>query len=227
MNSIAQVREALAARSETTSLEELQHRGKKRLRVVRAEHVAEMIEEAVQRAIVESGLIAQSEADELVARSRKEFASVLAERQAEHRRLEEAEEELEVARERIATLEAGSAAGGGGASDASAELLLKMFQRMAPQQAAAPDAAGANQLSAAIEQMTSAMNDRLEKMSRKMGISSAVEADAVKLDALFNDLDDGTTESNIDSMEVKKKTSSGIAANLERLKKLKGGGASE
>ena len=57
-----------------------------------------------------------------------------------------------------------------------------------------------------------------------MGISSAVEAGDVKLDGLFNtDLAEGL-ESNMDDVQVKKRTGSGIAGNLEKLKKLKGDG---
>jgi len=55
-----------------------------------------------------------------------------------------------------------------------------------------------------------------------MGISSAVEADSVNLEGLFRD-DGKQVESNIDSVETKQKSGGGIAANLERLKKLKGG----
>jgi len=61
-----------------------------------------------------------------------------------------------------------------------------------------------------------------ESMLGKMGISSAVEADSVNLEGLFRD-DGKQVESNIDSVETKQKSGGGIAANLERLKKLKGG----
>jgi hypothetical protein len=79
-------------------------------------------------------------------------------------------------------------------------------------------------LTQALERLTSSMNDRLEKMGRKMGISSAVEADQSNLDGLFANLDEQSVESNLDSVEVKQRQAGGIAANLARLKKLKGGG---
>jgi hypothetical protein len=94
--------------------------------------------------------------------------------------------------------------------------------------AVAPPAAqsapsGTDPLTAALEKLTASMTDRLEQMGRKMGISGAVEADSVSLDGLFADLDEQKFESNLDSLEVKQRQSGGIAANLARLKKLKGG----
>jgi hypothetical protein len=57
-----------------------------------------------------------------------------------------------------------------------------------------------------------------------MGVSSAVESDApVDFGGLFKD-SDKALESNIDNIEVKQKAGAGIAGNLARLKKLKGGG---
>ena len=78
-------------------------------------------------------------------------------------------------------------------------------------------------LTAALDKMAATLNERLDKFGKKIGVSSAVDAGEVNLDALFND-DLEVMESNMDSVEVKQKTGSGIAANLERLKKLKGGG---
>ena len=85
--------------------------------------------------------------------------------------------------------------------------------------------AGLAALTDAIQKLAATMNDRLEQFGRKMGISSAVEAGPVKLDALFDDLDTGDVESNLETLEVKAKKSSGIGGHLERLRKLKGGGA--
>ncbi len=66
------------------------------------------------------------------------------------------------------------------------------------------------------------IHDRLDQFGRKMGISSAVDAEQVDFKAMF-DKDDTKLESNMDEVEVKKKTGGGIAGNLARLKKLKGG----
>ena len=77
--------------------------------------------------------------------------------------------------------------------------------------------------SAAIEKLAGSLNDRLEKLGKKMGISAAVEGGDVKFDGLFKDTGKDL-ESNMGNIQVKQKSAGGIAANLERLKKLKGGG---
>ena len=65
--------------------------------------------------------------------------------------------------------------------------------------------------------------DRLEKIGKKMGVSAAVESDApVDFTGLFKEADK-KLESNMENIEVKKTEGGGIAANLARLKKLKGG----
>jgi hypothetical protein len=299
MESIRELKEALSARAETRSLEELQSGGRRRVRVIRAENIGAMIDEAVQRAVAESCLVSREEADRLVERSRQEFAAVHAERQREseeltalrrdsdqaERRLaafgqqvasleedvEQLEREREEARSRAAEAEqaleaaqrqvdelqraldeaqrrasdlertmqrAGTASSQGGGMPP--ELMMKMMEELASLKArvefggaavaapaapaaAPPPAAPADALSQALEKLTSSMNDRLEQMGRKMGISGAVEADSVNLDGLFADLDEQKFESNLDSLEVKQRQSGGIAANLARLKKLKGG----
>lgn len=269
MESIREVKKALTARSETRSLDELQSRGRSRVKVIRAEHIAAMIDEAVQRAIAESGLVSREEADRLAERSREEFAAVHAERAQDAEELAAAQTQLEEAARRrealekqvasleedIQQLEAQLAqarqAGGGAAAGAPAasggmppELMIKMMEELAALKArvaggagsGAPGAAGdagaaggaqgggaADALTAALDKLANNMNDRLEQFGRKMGISSAVEADAVKLDSLFSDVADQEVESNLDTMEVKQRQTGGIAANLARLKKLKGG----
>lgn len=258
MESIREVKEALTARSQTRSLDELQSRGRRRVKVIRAEHIAEMIDEAVQRAISESGLLSREEADRLVERSREEFASVHAERAQEAAALESAtrrrealeqqvkslEEdveqlEAELAAARGATTATPSATAAASSGGMPPELMMKMMEelavlkaRMGQSEAGAPSStpaaapsapAGSDALAAALEKLSSSMGERLEQLGRKMGISSAIEADAVNLEALFSDLPDQKVESNLDTMEVKQRQSGGIAANLARLKKLKGG----
>jgi len=57
-----------------------------------------------------------------------------------------------------------------------------------------------------------------------MGVSGAVESDSpIDFGGMFKDTGK-TLESNMDNIEVKQKAGGGIAANLARLKKLKGGG---
>ena len=57
-----------------------------------------------------------------------------------------------------------------------------------------------------------------------MGVSAAVEDGApVDFKGMFEG-EDGKLESNMDNIKVKQKAAGGIAANLAKLKKLKGGG---
>lgn len=213
MESVNEVKEALSARSRTATLEELASQGRKQVRLIKAEHVAAMIRAAVHSAIDQSGLIPRDEADNLVEKSREEFKAFLEERQLTMRRIKELEEQLA---EREAELE--QARAGGGAVGAVAG------QPGAGGAAGGvPVTAGGIDVSAALEKLAGSLNERLEKLGRKMGISSAVEGAEVNLEGLFK-RDDKDLESNIENIQVKKKAGGGIAANLERLKKLKGGG---
>lgn len=251
MESVNDIREALSARSRTATLDELRSEGRRRVRLVRAEHIAAMISEAVHSAIEQSGLIAQDEVDRLVDKSRQEFRTILKEREAEVQRAHDIEEtlaerETELAElkqqfaavsEALATtrkqLEQASAAPAAAAAAPapSGDLVMSLMQEMANMKASlmqretqpAP-AAGAADFSAAIEKLAGSLNDRLETIGKKMGVSAAVESDTpLDFSTLFAD-DGKSLESNMNNIEVKQKSAGGIAGNLARLKKLKGGG---
>lgn len=273
MESVNQIKEALSARSRTATLDELRSEGRKRVRLIRAEHVAAMISEAVHAAIEHSGLIAPEEVEKLVERSRQEFRTILKEREQELQRaqdneqsLQEREQELTELKQRFAEVSValqsaradadaaraeveelrngadaggGSTAGGhagvgaigGGGGGPSSELLMSLMQEMAnmkasmmhQQQAPAAAQAGGADVSAAIEKLTGSLNDRLEKLGKKMGVSAAVDSDTpVDFSGMFKD-SGKSLESNIENIQVKQKAGGGIAANLARLKKLKGG----
>lgn len=278
MESVNEIKEALSARSRTATLDELASEGRKRVRLIRAEHVAAMISEAVHAAIEHSGLIAPEEVEKLVEKSRVEFRSILKEREQElqrahdnekalemregelnelrqrfaaltdaltttRRELEEARAESEAMREHVQNLRAQSVAGpvaaAAPAAVPSSDLLMSMVQEMAnlkanlmnvqAQRAAAPASPAAPapavpDFSAAFEKLAGTLNDRLEKLGKKMGVSAAVAGDQpVDFGGLFKD-EGKQLESNMDNIEVKQKAGGGIAANLARLKKLKGGG---
>lgn len=264
MESVNQVKEALSARSRTATLDELRSEGRKKVRLIKAEHVAQMIAEAVHSAIETSGLLSQQEVDQLIDKSRTEFREILKERQAEVERAHEVEEqladrereleqlraqltavqqdftaaqaEIEQNRRTLAELEEqAEAAPAEPAAPASTgappELLMSLVNELAGlkaqlaiQQAPQPAAAApAPDFTAALEKLTGSLNDRLEKLGRKMGVSAAVEAGDVKFDGMFKD-DGKQLESNMDNIQIKQKAGGGIAANLARLKKLKGGG---
>ena len=111
-----------------------------------------------------------------------------------------------------------------GTSTAEASIAAASVQAAPAAAAAAAAPAPAVDVSAAIEKLASSLNDRFEKLGKKMGISSAVGGDQpVDLGGLFKSADDGL-ESNMNTVETKQKSGGGIAANLARLKKLKGGG---
>lgn len=333
MESVNEIKEALSARSRTATLDELRNEGRKRVRLIRAEHVASMISEAVHAAIEASDLIPPEDVEKLVERSRQEFKAILIERERELQRahdtehaLAERERELSEVRQQLEEVTASLAASEQALSEAQAalgrareeaarardeaatataaasaeatsrrefeaeaarqraaagaaaaqlveanqavaaaravaaeaaaaaqaariapapvaapaaqgmspDLLMSLVQEMATLKAnlmqqkagtpAVPAAAAMPDFTAALEKLTGSLNDRLEKLGKKMGVSAAVESDApVDFGGLFKDTGK-SLESNMENIEVKQKAGGGIAANLARLKKLKGGG---
>ncbi|MEO6593933.1 MAG: hypothetical protein ABIP94_04185 [Planctomycetota bacterium] len=264
MESVNEIKEALSARSRTATLDELRSEGRRRVRLIRAEHIASMIAEAVHAAIEQSGLIDPQEANTLVEKSRQEFKAILREREQEVQRAHEVEEtlagrerellelksslevtsealaqtnaELEELRTELESQQAAPAPASVAQAPApSSELLMSMMQEMAnlkaslmhQQRAPAPApmlAAAAPDFSAAFEKLAGTLNDRLDKLGKKMGVSAAVESDTpLDFGGLFRD-SGKSLESNMDNIQVKQQAGGGIAANLARLKKLKGGG---
>lgn len=343
MESVHDIKEALSARSRTATLDELANEGRKKVRLIRAEHVAAMISEAVHSAIEQSGLIEPQAAEKLVEKSRQEFRTILREREEEQQRaqaneamLAQRERELIEVQERLAELsqalastkqelataaqdllaskqelqgcqlalnateqelattrrelassrgeceqahsaaaaanalaataaarasaaqadcaaavaDAAAARGAFAAANAAAaaappapsagpssDLLLSLVSEMAtlkanllhaqaqarPEPVAAPQPAMPD-FASALEKLTGSLNDRLESLGKKMGVSAAVSGDApVDFAGMFKDTGKDL-ESNMDNIEVKQKAGGGIAGNLARLKKLKGGG---
>lgn len=223
METVKDVKDALSARSRTATLEQLASEGRKKVRLIKAEHVAAMIHAAVHSAIEASGLVPKEDADRLVERSRNEFRSLMREREDELSKLAELQDALETRDQEIERLKneleaaqkgmpRGGTSGSVGAAQGS-----QAGSQTGPVNTGSPD------ISAAIEKLAGSLNDRLEKLGKKMGISAAVEGEEVKFDGLFKDTGK-ELESNMDNIQVKKKAGGGIAANLERLKKLKGGG---
>lgn len=235
MDSLVQVKEALSAHSESTSLDELKSRGRKQVRVIRAEHIASMIQEAVERTVRDSGLVSPEDAHRLITKSREEFKQLSVERAREHSELVELRNQLEAAQARVLELEqlvADQSAPAASGDGANMEMMMRLMNEVANIKSnmnqgggqPAADGAGEQGLMAALDKLTSSMNDRLEKFGRKLGVSSAVDVGEANLESLFKHVDEVKLESNMDDVQVKSKQSSGIAANLERLKKLKGGG---
>ncbi|HLU37890.1 MAG TPA: hypothetical protein VK081_00800 [Planctomycetota bacterium] len=270
---VKDLKQALAARSHTATLAELQSRGRRSVRVIRADDVAQMIEAAVAQAIAASGLMSPQEVEELENKSREQFQMLLERRQAELNELRNAAEELNQVRSELGRVREQNAASiaereqlraerdaiaerlreselqreqlienvrrleneldraqaetpATVASGVNADLVYRLMGEIAELKAkAAPSAAApaSDAIAGALQQLTSTFTAKLESLGRKMGVSSAVEAEAPSLTALFKHEDGVKLESNMDNLTVKAKTASGIAANLERLKKLKGG----
>ncbi len=223
MENVNDVRDALSARSRTATLEQLASEGRKKVRLIKAEHVAAMIHAAVHSAIESSDFVSKDDADRLVEKSRNEFRSLMREREEELHRLAELKDALDAKDQAIAERDqeierlkqqvAVTRTAGAHAVGATVTAVANAGQAVA----------GSPDLTAAIEKLAGSLNDRLEKLGKKMGISAAVEGGEVNLDGLFKDTGK-ELESNMGNIQVKRKSGGGIAANLERLKKLKGGG---
>ncbi len=104
MNSVGDVRNALTAQSRTATLDELQKKGHKKVQIIRAEQVAEMIAQSVNKAVESSGLLPQEEVEKLVAKSRTEFKNVLQERESEAQKSQQRIQELETAQSEVEQL---------------------------------------------------------------------------------------------------------------------------
>lgn len=204
MESVNDVKQALSKRSRTATLDELRNEGRKRVRIIRAEHVASMITEAVNAAVEQSGLIDPEEVKKLVDKSRQEFRSILKEREQEVQETNDAQEQLEARDREIAELK-------------------QRLEQMTGGKGGGASVPVSGDLSAVLAKIEGSINDRLEKIGKKMGVSAAVDSDTpVDFTGLFKDADK-KLESNMENIEVKKTEGGGIAANLARLKKLKGG----
>jgi DNA repair exonuclease SbcCD ATPase subunit len=219
MESVKDVKQALTARSRTATLEQLRDEGRSKVRVIKAEHIAALINEAVAKAIERTGLIPKGEAEGLVEQSRREFKSLLQERESELQRASEVEELLREKEQELQRLS-------GELQDAQAA--LKQIEQARAKTgtggfAAVAGTAVTPDLAAALDKLAGSLNDRLESIGKKVGISAAVEGGEVDYAGLFKHADKDI-ESNIENIQVKQRAGGGIAANLARLKKLKGGG---
>jgi len=256
MDQIGDFKDALVARSRTTSLEDLRSQGRKSVQVIRPEQVAAMVQESVEKALATTNYLPPEEVERLIERGQREFREIIQQREAQIEQIRMTARELEEIKSERVRLEASlkslvrerddllsrnerlerfaeesrrreqdAGADVEKIGELTAELdQLKQEMKRAQEQAPAQPAAAAPDLTAALDKLAGSLNERLDSFGRKMGISSAVEAEKVKLDGLFDRDGDEEVESNMDSVHVKKKTEGGIGSNLERLRKLKGDG---
>jgi chromosome segregation ATPase len=224
MESVNEIKKALSLRSRTATLDELRGEGRKRVRLIRAEHVAQMISEAVHAAVEHSGLIPPDEVDQLVEKSRREFKNILKEREQDAKSARDIEEQFEQREHELGELRTRFSELSKALTTTRLELEQTQSELQAVREMPAPAAAPPD-FSEALEKLTGSLNDRLEKIGKKMGVSAAVEDDSpVDFGSMFDDDFDSKLESNMDNIKVKQKAVAGIAANLAKLKKLKGGG---
>jgi hypothetical protein len=148
-------------------------------------------------------------------------------------------EELDEAQQRIAELEeltegAASESQGGaamslGGDATSAMLMMKMMEEIqalkSQAQTPAPAPTGEDPgIASKLDQLVSGLDAKLETFGKKMGISSAVDSSEVDYSGLFEKDSSNNVETNMGDVEVEQRKGGGIAANLERMKKLRGGG---
>jgi len=254
MDRTAELLEALEARAREKSLEELERKGRTRVKVIRPSEIAGMIQEAVEKAVAGSGYVPPEEVERLVQEGRAEFQDLLAKREEEAARLEEARAQVGGLEKRVEELEAalhaaeeakrdleeklrGLESQAGQASPAApqaggfnAELMMKLMGEIAELKAQvaspgpAPQAGAGGEetkIASMLEQVMNSLEGKIEKIGKKVGIHQAVEGEEVKLDALFTDHGDEDFENNLDTVQVKERSGAGIAANLERMKKLR------
>ncbi|MFQ5503969.1 MAG: hypothetical protein ACE5F1_04125 [Planctomycetota bacterium] len=215
----------LARKSKRTSVEELKKKGRKEVRTIRATDIALMIREAVNNAIAESEYVAPEKVEELVETAKAKFKELQREWAQEHRIAEARESESKILHTQVGELES------------ELQELRERQDKLRSQEGVAPalpgQAHGApvpvvsseaeDALAQKLEAIAGSLDEKLEKMGKKLGISAAVGDEEVNLEGLFNEDLEGDMESNMDSVEVKKRQGGGIAANLDRIRKLKGG----
>ena len=257
MESVNEIKEQLSARSRTATLDQLASEGRRRVRLIRAEHVAQMIREAVHAAVEGSGLLEPAQVEALVAQSRQDFQAALREREQELEGARRKEAELEASERELADLKARFSELTQKLTTARAELqqaqdeldaaresqpseqaavsadqltplvqeLAELKASIAHQQAASPPGPqGAADFEAAMNKLAGSLNERLDTFGKKMGVSAAVGGDnPVDLGGMFREDIDKDLESNMQNIQPKQKAAGGIAGNLAKLKKLKGG----
>lgn len=144
-------------------------------------------------------------------------------------------EELDEAQRRVTELEEQLAAKGDGLPSlggdaASAMLMMKMMEEIQTLKSQAQGAPAAQApaadagLASKLDQLVSGLDKKLESFGKKIGISAAVDSSEVDYSRLFEKDAGQNVETNMGDVELEKRKGSGIAANLERMKKLRGGG---
>ncbi len=243
----------LEAKARKTTIEELQQKGRRQLKVIRASEISGMIQESIRKTLEASELLPREQVDELVDRASAEFEELKEARIKEQRQarelatklakvqqdLEEAQKELERAHQECEALrqQGGAAAPPAALADggASAAVMMKMMEELMAlkaqvqqgAQGAAPAAGGnAAGLEEQLSKIAGALDEKLDRFGKKMGLSSAVDTATVDFSKLADRAleESAKLESNVDDVEIEKRKGAGIMGNLDKIRKMRGGG---
>ena len=184
--SLINVRDVLEKNSYTASLEDLRSKGRTQVRIVRADQIASLIEEAVLRILGERKSTEEVEA--LVGRSKEEF----------RRLLESRERELKESRERLGELER---------VRAEHRVLVTENERLRKER------------EEGVALLLGRLQERLERIGRKVGVGAVVEEEPVNLGAIFGAQPE--LESNLENVDVKEQRTGGIAGAVEKARSLR------
>jgi DNA repair exonuclease SbcCD ATPase subunit len=238
MQSHPQLRDHLRGRSTSATLNELMAQGRSSVRVLRPEAIEMLIQEGMERAGREQGLIPAGKVEELVENGRAELRLVVRARDVELAAMREQLAELEdlkalveKQRDEIEFLREKRQSAPGSAQEPAmmAHLLEEMSalkQSMERAGSAAPQGAPTGAIEAALAQkldgIADGLNAKLDRMRRGAGGSSGAEDVEANLDGLFA-MDTGPElETNIEDVGVKNRDGKGIGSNLDRIRKLRG-----
>ena len=248
MDSKQEVMASLEAKARQKSIDDLKAKGKTKVKVIRAKDIANLIQQAVQRALQDSDMLPQEQVDELVEKSKAEFRDLQRKwqqhEQTDHekdREIQELRSQLAEAQQALSAAQSaaqGAPAAGGEAAQAAPAgidpntMMLKMMEQLmdlktqaaAPVQAPQGGGSSEDALASKLDAIVGSLDKKLESFGKKMGVSAASDTGEVDLGNLFDSSMDVEMESNMDTVELEKRESGGIAANLERIKKMKGGG---
>ncbi len=246
----------LEAKARKTTIEELQQRGRRQLKVIRASEITGMIQESIRKTLEASELLPREQVDELVDRASAEFEELKEARIKEQHRaremesklravekdLDEAQRELERAQQECEALRrqggAGASQAGMGDGGASAAVMMKMMEELMTlkaqvqqgAQGAPASTAGSggemNGLEAQLSKIAGALDEKLDRFGKKMGLSSAVDTAQVDFSKLADRAleESSKLESNVDDVEIEKRKGAGIMGNLDKIRKMRGGG---
>ncbi len=242
------VRDQLASRSTQTSLTELQGRGMKKVRVIRSSQILQLIQDAVDQAIDERGLVAtEEERAELLESSKaifQDLSKAQAQSQEDRARLDQSEQIIASLKGEVESRDLAVQQAESRAAELNAE--LQVLQKRA--EAAAPDALleelkalrsdiGGVKAARAVEaaeadgKASEMINDKLadlgkelgkelERIGRKVGIAPVDDGPA-DLSPIFND--NTELESNFENVEAKESKGTDVEEALARMKSLRQG----